>query len=434
MKKLRPPTLKLGKRSNSVAKGKGICFTASGNSSSGHKNKSNSLKKYKNHFKTISKDSSPCGNKSYKTLSHTINASPHNTLSTENNIKQIIENAQKLLMNQNVLIKKCNTLTSTLSKSDLDIDSMAMDFNINDIEKMIKKIKAKKMKPFNTITPTSNINSNTIPSSEDNNIKCKKCEETKTFFMTKLNSLNEFIGNLGLNYVFHKFKDHNFIFDNISVYFTNITKLINELNTQMNNGYKIIQTQNNKITELEQKMISYEKELEKQRNEMNKYNLFSNNSLNSNLFCSKSNQTFTFTKDNDKNNNPQNNQPQFNMNSKELFTLTKDFENEEKIKKETHFLDYQKNKEIKEESNNDLVNYSQRDNLNEQYNPNINKNEGNIPNLGVLDYGQRNNISNSNLFDSNSFFEGYKRNKDLKNDLDLNHHYGDTSMSKSFHH
>ena len=48
------------------------------------------------------------------------------------------------------------------------------------------------------------------------------------------------------------------------------------------------------------------------------------------------------------------------------------------------------------------------------------------------DNKNHNNISqSSNLFDSETFFEGYKRNKEMRLDLELEHHYTEENENKN---
>ena len=67
------------------------------------------------------------------------------TLNQENLLNHLIDNAEQLLLTQNSLLKKCSEAANSLSKIDLDIDSMVVhDFASADLNRILGKVEKKK--------------------------------------------------------------------------------------------------------------------------------------------------------------------------------------------------------------------------------------------------------------------------------------------------
>ena len=75
-------------------------------------------------------------------------------------------------------------------------------------------------------------------------------------------------------------------------------------------------------------------------------------------------------------------------------------------------------------NNGNTLNNTTNNNTNNNINVNINNNST---------FEKTSEVTSSNLFDSGSFFEGYKRNKEMRTELELEHHYTDgNSVSQNF--
>ena len=290
------------------------------------------------------------------------------------NYKKVLQNAKELLIEQNNLLNQFSELTKEISKSELELQSKIdksenNNFNLdNFIDEFIKN---------------------------QNNKKCLFCIEKDNFFIEKLNELNGFIGELGYNYIFHKFKSFNYNNENICIYFKNLKNLISLLNKQFCEMKYILSQQEE---EIKNKNLTIE-DLNKQLNEfqenssqMNKNNngIILENSTSS-LLSKLSNQNLNY--DNQEDNNYDN----------------------------KNFIDYNQcsfgnlNKEKFEIINNNSLNRKI-----------IERNRNNLLNENRI----HNNISqSSNLFDSETFFEGYKRNKEMR--LELEHHYTEENENKN---
>ena len=290
------------------------------------------------------------------------------------NYKKVLQNAKELLTEQNNLLNQFSELTKEISKSELELQSKIdksenNNFNLdNFIDEFIKN---------------------------QNNKKCLFCIEKDNFFIEKLNELNGFIGELGYNYIFHKFKSFNYNNENICIYFKNLKNLISLLNKQFCEMKYILSQQEE---EIKNKNLTIE-DLNKQLNEfqenssqMNKNNngIILENSTSS-LLSKLSNQNLNY--DNQEDNNYDN----------------------------KNFIDYNQcsfgnlNKEKFEIINNNSLNRKI-----------IERNRNNLLNENRI----HNNISqSSNLFDSETFFEGYKRNKEMR--LELEHHYTEENENKN---
>ena len=271
---------------------------------------------------------------------------------------KLISNAKDLLLTQNTLIEQFDSLTKRISKSELEME--ANDTNTEDLYN------------FNTAIESFK---NKILSPQQKQNECEGCKNFQGFILTMLNNLNELIGKLGYNYVFHKFKPHNFNMENIRIYFSNTMNLLSFINKKTTEAYNIIQKQNEQLKVYENHILNLQKEIN-----ANMTNITNNNNSNCNYNITASNRT--------------NNEVSLSSN---LFTS---------------------NTNINLTSNNNMN--PQIDNLNPVSN-----------HTSTLE--KTNEVIGSNMFDSGSFFEGYKRTKELKKELDLEHHYTEgNSVSQNY--
>lgn len=302
--------------------------------------------------------------KSFIHHAHTISNNENSTkkeLPSISSLNKLVSNAKDLLITQNNLIEQFSFLTKKISQNELEIDSL-VDVN---------------QKTTNNLFSAINSFKASINTLKNRNEPCAQCEKFQNFILSKLNDFNELIGKLGYNYIFHKFKPHNFNMENIEIYFTNAMNLLIFLNNKTSEAYEIIQKQSEQIKNYELNIVS----VPTNTNIINKSNN-ENISLSSQLFSSN---TFTTNKSGILSN---------------LNTMT---------------------------NNGNTLNNTTNNNINN----NINVNNTNINNNSTFE--KTSEVASSNLFDSGSFFEGYKRNKEMRTELQLEHHYTDgNSVSQNF--
>lgn len=61
-----------------------------------------------------------------------------------------------------------------------------------------------------------------------------KFNSLKMCLMNEMNSFNDFLGDLGMEYIFNKFNNMNFNEEGTAFYFQNLKKLIKQLKTRVN--------------------------------------------------------------------------------------------------------------------------------------------------------------------------------------------------------
>lgn len=266
--------------------------------------------------------------------SNTIN-SDLDTTNEHPSLRQLIANAKNLMGTQSALLDKCGEMTKLISNTDLELDAIYSQTLINNDQ----------------FTHTLNQFKNKIEVdvNEKNSKLMEENDQFKSMILDELNLLNELIGKMGYNYVFHKFKTHNFNSANISEYFSNTKKLLVALNKREHEANDQILHQQWELNNQKEMIAKYQSDL------------------------------MQFNKS-----------PVVNKTSMNTFSIHREEEDSQIIS---------------------------RSNLIENKDSKINCNT--------------NIVSSSNLFDSNSFFEGYKRNKELRNDLVLDHNYTEMNISQS---
>lgn len=264
-----------------------------------------------------------------------------NTLNTDydtgndtSSIRTLISNAKNILGTQTALLSKCSEMTKLILNTDLELDSIYSQTEINN-DQFIRTLNQFKTKLE-------------VEVNEKNNKQIEDNDRFQLLVLNEMNSLNEMIGKMGYNYVFHKFKTHNFNSKNISEYFSNTKKLIIALNNKEQEANEKIQQQQYELNAQKEMIAALQHEL-----------------MQVNALSTISNQS-----------------ERIQIEDKDGF---KDGDFTPTI---TPFM------------------------------KNSNSNISNI-------------VLSSNLFDSNSFFEGYKRNKELRNDLVLDHNYTEMNISQS---
>ena len=317
---------------------------------------------------------------------------------------KILDKAKDLLSIQSDLVLQCGKLSQNLSKSDLDINEK-MKNEINDngsntlpgLAKALYLLECKKdNKPINYGMSSNNFNYKQNYNGQIDN----------SFYIKTLNELNGFIGELGYSYVYNEFKESNYKKENILIYFSNIQKLINILHQTINEQKELLLKQSNQINQYEKYIQDFQ------------YNNIEN--IENNITSKNENQNILIN-DNE-NNNQSSNNTFFNNTSSQEFAKLQDctniFKNNYNTsqKNNTHFNSYI--------NNNDT--YHNNMNVNESLENNYNEfDEQNLPpemSNNYLNYykNQNQNIISS-MINSTSFFESYKRNKELKHNLNYNY-------------
>ena len=392
----------------------------------------------------------------------------------------ILSKAKELLSIQSDLLIECGKLNKNLSKSEKEIETkLKTEINNNGTNVLPGIAKAFYLLEFkknnnNEIKEKENnynIKNNNI------NIKYNKIENENneidnidnSFYIKKLNELNRFIGELGYSYVYNEFFNDNYKKENIIIYFDNVQKLINMLHQSINSLNEVLIKQENQIKEYEIIINDYQKNINNYKNNSNIYN--NNETFNMNLISKASknessieinninrenksnintntmnhiliNENLDYydndTKTENENNNFINN-TNFNTNKlSDNINSQEYYKNEEcknifkdNIKKElpnnTHYYNSyinqlslsKQNKHNNYDDNYNNTNVNKDNNYNEEYN-NIN-NKQNFEKEKKINYLGRGNEQNilSSMIDSGSFFESYKRNKELKHNLNF---------------
>ena len=323
------------------------------------KNKSPIKNKTKNNSRNNSANIHKKSNSFFKLKSKTIELENlnDNKIKIDKNIKTILQNAKELINAQTKMLKEFSELTKAVSKSELELESK---LNENENKEFIQN---------------------------QSNKKCINCLEKDKFFMEKLNELNGFIGELGYNYVFHKFKSFNYNNENICIYFENTKNLISLLHKQFCEMKYMIKQQeeeiknnNLKIENLQKQLIEFQENISNNSSKMYKTNnaIILENSISPNQsdLNYESNNNFEYSE---------------SYNEKQIPLNIVQNERSGHTNFSFNFKGIERNKNMKSSYND-------------------NKNHNNIS-------------QSSNLFDSETFFEGYKRNKEMRLDLELEHHY-----------
>ena len=327
-------------------------------------------------------------------------------------------------------------------------------------------------------------NYNEINNNNKKKIDFKEKEERmdNSFYIKKFNELNGFIGELGYSYVYNEFINENYKKENLIIYFDNIKKLINMLHQTISNQSEILIKQENQIQKYEDIINDYKKNLNSfQINNFNDTN--KNFNINTNLISSIKNINPNSTeeyKTNESNLNKSNSKNHILINENLNYNNMDDMEENNETKKNsniyinnnTNYYDNINSQEFDnlEECNNifknnlinesklpnekarntqyynsyisqssfpiqnnekDYINNSQLKNscFNRTINNNFNENLDNRTNEQGLPPELSNNYLNyyndknilSSMINSGSFFESYKRNKELKHNLNFNY-------------
>ena len=325
-----------------------------------------------------------------------------------------------------------------------------------------------------------NINMNERNDKKYIKIENKVEEIDNSFYIRKFNELNGFIGELGYSYVYNEFVVDNYTKENLIIYFDNIKKLINMLHQTVNSQNEILMKQENQIKEYENYINDYQKNINKYKYNSNydtglisrkekdesigniNINNFNENSNKLNatnhIIINENNENISYNniENNNTNNNIYNNDTNNNINNIYDDINSQDFD---KIKEcKNIFTDNLINNKIDTPKNTPYYNsyisqlnntQNNENNYKENYNINNNTNkiiENSINNFSdnnfytnyndikdinkenlppeksnkYLNYSNEQNIFSS-MINSSSFFESYKRNKELKHNLNFNY-------------
>ena len=499
-------------------------------------------KKQKLRANSSSKKKKKSKNKNYLSLEHSkkknnidnifTNNTHFTTLETDNNknkikkspkkeeFSKILTKAKELLSIQSDILIQCGKLNKNISKNNIEIEAkLKNETNKNGtnvlpgLAKALYLLEFKKenndQKNINFKNYNSNINITNIEIEEDT--------IDISFYIKKFNELNGFIGELGYSYVYNEFDNDNYKKENLIIYFDNIEKLINMLHQTVNNQNEILIKQENKIKELENIIINYQKTineyeydymLNKEGNIHNKNNKFDTNSISitrrslkkeenkenniidNTIKSNKSNNSHILIKENISVNNineikdindinEKNNMEHYNneiysnsnTNTNNIYNITnsQEFKIEEcnnifknninnnsnniqkEIPKNTHYYNSYINQSFFSIKDKESKNYNENDDLNKVNNINENSIDNYVNNYNkykdkkekennvkkqylppemsnnYLNYYNNNKNVISSMIDSGSFFESYKRNKELKHNL--NYNYNERSLN-----
>ena len=309
---------------------------------------------------------------------------------------KVLDKAKDLLSIQSELVLQCGKLSQNLSKSDIDINAkMKNEINDNGSNTLPGLAKALYLLECKRDNKPINYNYNNNKEEIENN-----------FFIKILNELNGFIGELGYSYVYNEFDQLNYIKENIIIYFNNIQKLISFLHQTINEQKEMLLKQSNKINEYEKYIQNYQfnySENSENQNMINDNNI-NNDNINSNNTFSNNLSSHEFT---------------------QLQNCNNVFQNNENItQKNTHFFNSYLNK-----------NENNENNLNESENNMSEFDKQNLPpemSNNYLNYYKNQNQNQniiSSMINSQSFFESYKRNKELKNNLNYNYNFNEKNVN-----
>ena len=330
---------------------------------------------------------------------------------------KILDKAKELLSIQSDLVLQCGKLSQNLSKSDIDINTK-MKNEINDngsntlpgLAKALYLLECKRdNKPINY---------------EKNHAKNNE-EIEKAFYIKILNELNGFIGELGYDYVYNEFDEFNFKKENIIIYFNNIQKLISIFHQTIKDQKDMLIQQSNQIKEYQKHLQNFE-----YNNINNNQNEYSNSNI---LINDNPNESHNNMNEN---NNSNTNSAFFNNTSSQEFNKFQDCNNV--FKNSTHYFNsYMNNKEVFNYQNNENMNENNNEkynNINDSQNNSSDNDRQNLPpdmsNNYLNYYKNKNPNIISSMINSASFFESYKRNKDLKNNL--NYNYNEKNLNNEF--
>ena len=360
---------------------------------------------------------------------------------------KMLEKAKDLLSMQSDLVIQCGKLSQNLSKSDLEIsERLKNEINKNGTNTLPGLAKALYLLECKKDNKQINYGKNNY------NFKNKNEEIENSFYIQKLNELNGFIGELGYSYVYNEFDNFNYKKENLVIYFDNIQKLLNSLHQTINEQKEILMNQANQIKEYERIIHNYQKDF----NEYNNYNNLINNQGNneSNNFNENSiisnnenkniiineNMSYNYNENSqnlNENNNHNTNSCFFNNLSSQDFDKFQECKNvfKNNINNNSSLKNNQTNTHyFNSYINNNKDNYQQNNenSLSESGNNYTNFDENKKQNLppelsnNYLNYYNEKNVISS-MINSNSFFESYKRNKELKHNL--NYNYNEKSVN-----
>ena len=450
------------------------------NSSSKKKKKSKiknfSLLKHKKKLNFI--DNNIANNTQYSTFETEYNKKKKNNSPRKKEFSNILVKAKELLSIQSDILIQCGKLNKTLSKNEIEIETKLKNETNNNgsnvlpgLAKALYLLELKKENNYSIKENNKNIaNDNNIRNIEKDNDKIDN-----NFYIKKFNELNGFVGELGYSYVYNEFFYENYKKANLIIYFDNIKKLISILHQTLINQNEILIKQENQIKEYENIINEYQinnnkcqydfiaynsKENLKQDLSLTNSNLknqssIETNNYNKNNFNSKSNilikenlkynnidEIKEEVKDNlynnidinyRSNNLYQNNSKDF-YNIKEISNAHRDNSlNINKTKKEspknTHYYNsYIGQISIQDNNKDNIINdnsFNRSNNIismnyNEKKEQNNKLNYTSDTRENYLNYLNETNLL-SNMIDSQSFFESYKRNKELKHNLNYNY-------------
>ena len=411
------------------------------------------------------------------------NNTHYSTFETDNNkrkkespkklqFSKILSKAKELLSIQSDLLIECGKLNTNITKSEKEIEiKLKKEINNNGTNVLPGMAKALYLLEFKKDKGNNDIKDNNFNNIKNENKITNNFDIIdNSFYIKKFNELNGFIGELGYSYVYNEFFNDNYKKENLIIYFDNVQKLISMLHQNIINLNEIVTKQENQIKEYENIINEYQNNINGYKND----NLYNNNeTFNMNLFSKASNnESSTEVKNIHKeniNNNTMNhilinenldyynddgkqeiksnnfiNKSNYKTNNfNDNINSQEDYKNEEyknifkdKLKKDlpnnTHYYNSYINQLSVSKQNKD-VNYN--NNYYENYNDiNIddyyNKEEKTIKNkqnslednkTNKIKYLNAHNDQNvlSSLINSGSFFESYKRNKELKHNLNF---------------
>ena len=429
-------------------------------------------------------DNNITNNTQYSTYETEYNKKNKKISPRKKEFSNILTKAKELLSIQSDILIQCGKLNKSLTKNEMEIETkLKNETNSNGtnvLPGLAKALYLLELKKENNTIKESNNNKNIIKDNDNKSIEKYNEKIDNSFYIKKFNELNGFIGELGYSYVYNEFFNENYKKENLIIYFDNIQKLINMLHQTLINQNEILIKQENQIKEYENIINEYKiynttnkfqdnyitynnkenskpdmnsiNSIPKNQSsiEINNYNNINNNKSNSknhilikeNLYYNNIDEIKENLKHNVNNNIDINyNTNNLYQNNSKEFYKTKDINNVFKdnsvnineIKKEspknTHYYNsYIEQISLQGQNKDNLINDNSINqskdinciNYNEKEEQNNKQNITSDMGTNYLNYLNETNIL-SNMIDSGSFFESYKRNKELKHNLNFNY-------------
>ena len=404
------------------------------------------------------------------------NNTHYSTFETDNNkrkkespnkikFSKILVKAKELLSIQSELLIECGKLNSNITKNEREIETkLKTEINNNGTNILPGMAKALYLLELKKDKDNNEIKQDYFENTRNDNKIINNIETIdNSFYIKKFNELNGFIGELGYSYVYNEFFNDNYKKENLIIYFDNVQKLISILHQNITNLNEVLIKQENQIKQYKKMINDYQNNI----NDIKNINMYKNNeTFNMNLISTASRNESSMEVKNINIENKSNLNKMNHILINENLNYYSDVENQEK-KTNNYFnnsnyntdninsQEYYNNEECKNIFNNNLekelpnnthyynsyINQLSMSKQNKENNNNYNINHNDINNdndynlkeendsnykQNFLEANKINNLNGykeqnvlSSMINSGSFFESYKRNKELKHNLNF---------------